>query len=220
MQFVEPIKEVKKIEEMKEVLGHTKEGASNKQVLEAKRNRFLFVFGINIGLRISDIVCLTVYDLMDEAGEVREHLDIIEEKTSKHKRIRINNGLAKEIREYVDELLYKKYEIVYKKIKTDSETREKYCKIYKTAYIFFSNKGGHLTRVQAYRVLDDASKECGIKNFGTHSLRKTFGFWHYKKDNDIVILMQLFNHSSPSVTMRYIGLNQETLDQKMEDFFL
>ena len=220
MQFVEPIKEVKKIEEMKEVLGHTKEGASEKQELEAKRNRFLFVFGINIGLRISDIVRLTIYDLMDEAGDVREHLDIVEEKTGKHKRIRINSGLAKEIREYVDALLYVRYEIVYRSIKTDSETREKYNEIYKTAYIFFSNKGGHLTRVQAFRILNDASKKCGIKNFGTHSLRKTFGFWHYKKDNDIVILMQLFNHSSPSVTLRYIGLNQETLDKTMEDFFL
>ena len=220
MQLVEPIKDVKKIEEMKETLGCVKEGASNKQVLEAKRNRFLFVFGINIGLRISDIVCLSIYDLMDEAGEVREHLDIIEEKTGKHKRIRINNGLAKEIREYVDALLYIKYNIVYNKIKTDSETKEKYNKIYKTAYILFSNKGGHLTRVQAFRVLNNASKKCGIKNFGTHSLRKTFGFWHYKKDKDIAVLMRLFNHSSTIVTMRYIGLDQETLDQRMEDFFL
>lgn len=220
MQFVEPIKEVKKIEEMKEVLGHTKEGASNKQVLEAKRNRFLFVFGINIGLRISDIVRLTIYDLMDEAGEVREHLDIVEEKTGKHKRIRINNGLAKEIQEYVDALLYIKYEIVYKNIKTDSETKKQYNNISKTAYIFFSNKGGHLTRVQAFRILNDASKKCGIKNFGTHSLRKTFGFWHYKKDNDIVILMQLFNHSSPSVTMRYIRTMPGNIRPKNGRFFL
>ena len=48
MEIVEPIRSKEKIEEMKKTLGHTKENATDKQYLEAQRNRFIFIFGINI----------------------------------------------------------------------------------------------------------------------------------------------------------------------------
>ena len=220
MELVEPIRSKEKIEEMKQTLGYTKENATNKQYLEAQRNRFLFVFGINIGLRISDIVRLKLSDLLDENANVKSHLEIKEQKTNKYKKIRINSGLAKEIEEYTRALLYIKYEIVFDRIKTEQEMKEKYNEIRETTYLFFSNKGGHLTRIQAYRILSSVAEKCGISNFGSHSLRKTFGYWHYKQDGDIVVLMELFNHSAPSVTLRYIGLNQDILDNKMDNFFL
>lgn len=39
-------------------------------------------------------------------------------------------------------------------------------------------------------------------------MRKTFGYFHYQQYKDVVILQEIFNHSSPSVTLRYIGINQ------------
>ena len=220
MELVEPIKDIKKIEEMKNTLGYTKDSATEKQRLEAKRNRFLFVFGINIGLRISDIVKLKVSDLLDENIEIKSHLEIKEKKTNKYKKIRINDGLAKEIIAYTKELLKVKYNINYDKVKTNQEERKKYNDIRKQAYIFFSNKGDSLSRVQAYRLLNEASKKCHIYNFGTHTLRKTFGYWNYQRYKDIVVLMKLFNHSSPSITLRYIGIEQDDIDEKMNEFFL
>ncbi|WP_436242946.1 tyrosine-type recombinase/integrase [Paenibacillus sp. LjRoot56] len=47
---------------------------------------------------------------------------------------------------------------------------------------------------------------------GTHTLRKTFGYFAYKAGTDIVLLQQIFNHSSPSVTLRYIGILQDDMD--------
>ena len=56
----------------------------------------------------------------------------------------------------------------------------------------------------------DAAKACGIKqNIGTHTLRKTFGYFHYQSNHDIVFLQRLFGHSSALITMRYIGIADE-----------
>ena len=76
-------------------------------------------------------------------------------------------------------------------------------------------------QVQAYRILNKAAVRVGINGeIGTHTLRKTFGYHMYMKTKDVALLQELFNHSSPSVTLRYIGINQDRLDQAMDDFRL
>jgi len=89
-------------------------------------------------------------------------------------------------------------------------------------YLFQSQKGVNkpITRVQAYRILNEAATELGLAEIGTHTIRKTFGYWHYKKHNDIALLQKHFNHSSPSITLRYIGIDQDTMDQAMVNFFI
>ncbi|MFW5891728.1 MAG: site-specific integrase, partial [bacterium] len=52
------------------------------------------------------------------------------------------------------------------------------------------------------------------------STRKTFGYHHYKQHKDVALLQQLFNHSSPSVTLDYIGVNQDVMDNSMKNFSL
>ncbi|WP_397540271.1 tyrosine-type recombinase/integrase [Rummeliibacillus pycnus] len=55
---------------------------------------------------------------------------------------------------------------------------------------------------------------------GTHTMRKTFGYHHYKQHKDVAVLQQLFNHSAPSITMKYIGVTEDEVDATMEDFSL
>ena len=57
-------------------------------------------------------------------------------------------------------------------------------------------------------------------NVGTHTMRKTFGYHHYKQFNDVALLQKIFNHSSPSITMRYVGIAQEELDYSYLNFEL
>jgi len=80
--------------------------------------------------------------------------------------------------------------------------------------LFPSRKGGTpITRQQAYRILNEAARAVGITDqIGTHTLRKTFGYHAYKQGADITRLQYLLNHSAPSVTLRYIGITQEELD--------
>jgi integrase len=89
-------------------------------------------------------------------------------------------------------------------------------------YLFKSQKGNNkpISRVQAYRILNNASEKIGLKEIGTHTLRKTFGYWHYQQYKDIALLQELFNHSAPSITLRYIGINQDIMDRTIEDFYL
>ena len=56
----------------------------------------------------------------------------------------------------------------------------------------------------------------GIENVGTHSLRKTFGYNYYNKTKNIAVLQNIFNHSEPSITLRYIGINQDTISDAYE----
>ncbi|MFW6238815.1 MAG: tyrosine-type recombinase/integrase, partial [Halanaerobiales bacterium] len=75
-------------------------------------------------------------------------------------------------------------------------------------YLFQSRKGKNqpISRVQAYRVLKKIGKRAGLNiKIGTHTLRKTYGYHHYQKYKDIAQLQAIFNHSSPDITLDYIG---------------
>jgi len=156
------------------------------------KNYLMFVIGINTGLRISDILELKVKDLKDKT-----HIKIIEQKTNKIKRFLINSSLKGEIDKYINTM-------------SDEE------------YLFQSRKGENkpISRVQAYRILNSAAEHVELQEVGTHTLRKTFGYWHYKQNKDVALLQQIFNHSSPSVTLRYIGINEDIKDKSIENFYL
>lgn len=156
------------------------------------RDYLLFVMGINTGLRISDLLNLTFKDVLNDAGAVSDTIKVKEKKTGKTKTFLINETLKKGLLEYMK----------------DVETQP-------TGYLFSSRKGDNqpITRIQAYRIINDACSIAKIKgSIGTHTLRKTFGYWAYKQGIDITLLMKIFNHSAPSITLRYIGITQEDIN--------
>ena len=177
---VEPIRDKTKVKQMYHYLN----GQDPKYSL-------IFKFGLNTGLRISDILPLKVKDIFSENMEFLDYLILNEKKTGKEKKIKINNALQRALESSVKS----------QQLSLDS-------------YLFSSKKGGHLGRVQAYRVLKEAAEIIGVQNFGTHSLRKTWGYWTYKMSKyNIGLIMDTFNHSSPSITLRYIGVNQDQKDE-------
>ena len=114
----------------------------------------LFKCGLNTGLRISDILPLKVKDIFNENGQFKDYLIINEKKTGKEKKIKLNNALRK---------------ILYSYVKKHMLPRD--------SYLFLSRKtGNHIKRIQAYKVLKEAANVCGVENFGTHSMRKTWGY--------------------------------------------
>lgn len=181
MEFVQPIKDRKKVEAVKKVLK-----GSN------LRDYCLFVLGTNSGLRISDLLSLNVGDVMDERGNVKDRISLKEKKTNKRKDFPISDNAKKAIVEY---LVTRNYEL--------------------DEPLFMSRKkGGTLQRAQAWKVINDAAKAVGITgHIGTHTLRKTFAYHAYKQGKDIVQIQKLLNHSSPAVTLAYIGITQEEQDE-------
>lgn len=156
------------------------------------RDYMLFFIGINTGLRVGDILKLKVQDVKD-----RSHISIVEQKTDKNKRFFINENLKKEIDEYINSM------------KGDE-------------YLFKSRKGTNkpISRVQAYRILNKAAVVLNMCEIGTHTMRKTFGFWHYKQFKDVAILQDIFNHASQSVTLKYIGITDDMKDETIKKFSL
>ncbi|MFD1676025.1 site-specific integrase [Alicyclobacillus fodiniaquatilis] len=181
MEFVEPIRDKKKIEAMKLMLR-----GSN------LRNYCLFVLGINSGLRVSDLLRLNIEDVLNERGKVLDRITIREKKTGKAKTFPISSSARKSIEEYL-------------------EKRSPYLR---SDPLFVSRKGNcPIQRVQAWKALNKAAKAVRIKErIGTHTLRKTFAYHAYKQGQDITLIQKLLNHSAPSVTLRYIGITQDQMD--------
>ena len=87
--------------------------------------------------------------------------------------------------------------------------------------LFLSVFNNSMERTQCYRIINDICRKAGIDyNIGTHTLRKTFGYHHYRKFKDIVVLQKIFNHYSPQVTLRYIGIDQDIIDNSYNNFIL
>lgn len=158
---------------------------------QSKRNLLLFVLGTNCGLRISDLLSLNIGDVRNKT-----HIQIVEKKTGKFKKFPINDRLKPMIEEFV-------------KGKRDKEP------------LFKSHWGKRLDRVTAYYLIRDACEKAGLQErIGTHSMRKTFGYHHYQQFKDVVILQKIFNHSSPQITLRYIGIEQDQIDYSYSNFIL
>ena len=89
-------------------------------------------------------------------------------------------------------------------------------------YLIQSRKGDNkpITRIQAYRVLNEIAKQIGLDEVGTHTMRKTFGYHHYQSNKDVAILQSIFGHSSPSICLRYIGITDDMKDNSLKGFDL
>lgn len=156
--------------------------------LQSMRNFVMFMTGIYSGLRISDILKLRARDVRN-----KKYISIREIKTRKEKLFVINKKLKKILDEYIADM--KDYE-----------------------YLFRNNRKCNkpISRQQAYNILSDAGKKFGLDSIGTHTLRKTFGYHFYQQTKDAVTLMKIFNHSDISITLRYIGIIQDNMDELME----
>lgn len=169
------------------------EKIKNELLKNGYRDYLIFTAGINTGLRISDLLNLKVIDIRDKT-----HILIREEKTGKEKRFFINETLQNAFKGFIFNM--------------DDED-----------YLFQSREGKNkpLSRWMAYKIINDVCKIVGIKDrTGTHTLRKTFGYHHYQQFKDVVVLQDIFNHSAPSVTLRYIGINDDYKDRTIKEFAL
>lgn len=178
---VDPIRDQLKIEEMKKVL---KEEFS-------QRDSIMFSCGINLGMRITDLLQVKIKDFD------KQHIIIREDKTEKANKFYINKDLRALVKEF-----------------TAGKDPEGFL------FAAANNNKKPISRQYAHRILKEAGLKIGLDNVGTHSMRKTFGYFYYKRTKDIAQLQEIFNHSAPSVTKRYIGITREEIDASLDDHFI
>lgn len=193
-----PIKDLQKIEKIKEVLAR-----------QSKRDLLLFVMAINSGLRITDLLELKLEDVIDEDEKPKKLCKVKEQKTGKTKKIVLNDNIRKILLDYIGEAFLDKGEIKGELEKIDEN------ELNRKQYLFKSRKGGNkpISRQHAWHVFNKAAREAGInQKISSHTLRKTFGYHAYKAGMDISLLQYIFNHAAPSITLKYIEVEAEDMD--------
>jgi integrase len=166
--------------------------ANIKRLLADKpRDLLLFTLGINNGLRISDLLALKVEDLKDlKPGQV---LKLRERKTGKANVLMMNKTSYRVFRDYLKTMNPQETEFIFKSAKGDNKP---------------------LGVPYASQLIKGWCREVGLKgNYGSHSLRKTFGCIQRRKFGvSWEILGKRFNHSSPATTQRYLGITDREVN--------
>jgi len=146
---------------------------------------------LNTGRRICDIREKRVSDIMQQTMRFREYFVLKEKKTGKGTSIRLNDEVRKVLKDYIfgNDLWYDDF--------------------------LFPGRGDNsaISYQQVWRVFQETAYQLNIEDFGTHSLRKTWGYNAYKKTKNIGLLMKAFRHSSAEETLRYIGIDQDEEDE-------
>lgn len=158
------------------------------------RNLLIFNIGINNGIRTNDILNLKVSDVLG-----KDEAEIRESKTGKRRKLRLD---VANIKDDLKELCKNKQPSDY-------------------VFTSYKNPKQPIQTVTVYRLFKRLSSEhpC-LHGLTAHSMRRTFGYQYYQKTKNVVALMKLFNHSSQAVTLRYIGIEQEELDESLKGFEL
>lgn len=178
------------------------EASNVNQRMIASRNKMMFIVGINLGIRASDLCGLKYTFFMNSDGTFKDSYKLQPKKTKKtgkFVKLYFNQAVKKAITDYIEE---------YPVDNMDE-------------YLFKSRKGnGYISERSLWKIIVDVAADAGIdRNVGSHTLRKTFGrfVFHNAEDKNkaLVILQTIFNHSSPAVTSRYIGLT----DDEVSDVF-
>lgn len=186
---------------------HIEEATNENQRQVACRNKMMFIVGLNIGIRVSDLSTLRYSFFFDKKlnGEYafKKFYTLQpkkQRKTGKFVKLFFNQAVRVAIENYIKEYPFESLD----------------------DYLFASREGDNkpLETTSIWRIIKRTAKEAGIdKNIGSHSLRKSFGYWIFNNANDknkaLVMLQTIFGHSSTVVTAKYIGIT----DDDVEDVF-
>lgn len=152
--------------------------------------------GLNLALRISDLLAIKYSDIDGMQLKVRES------KTGKLAHIRLNdkaNAIIQRIRQEHPEHIY-----LFQSHR-NQQSRQRAPK--------------PLTRRAVAHAFRLVGKEVDVA-LGTHSMRKTRGYHLYQATRDIGRVMRMLRHSSEGVTLRYIGITQQDIDNDFKELEL
>ena len=194
---------MEEIKSIIDVLDTRIENATNKNQRQiASRNKMMFLIGINVGLRASDLTQLHWNFFYNDNMGFKESYTLLPKKTKKtgkFVKIYFNQTVKKAISNYVEE-----YPI--------QDMNE---------YLFKSRKGeGAISEASLWKIIVDVAYEAGIdKNVGSHSLRKTWARSIYDNAKDksgaLVMLQECLRHSDSLTTLRYISI----MDKEKKDMY-
>lgn len=202
------------IRDLNTVLRITQEMSRLKDTPRGRRAFLLWIVGVHMGMRISDIVDLKVGDLRKDYYTYLPH-----KQEGKRGARRITIPVPAEVRKVIrfrcngmqddDWLLSSKKKKAT--VKADPSKAPKYRER--------CVHPGAIGRNTAREDLRWAFNMCGFADMpvSCHTMRKTFGYHYYKKTKDLAKLQEWFYHESPATTLIYIGIQAEEFQKMVND---
>ena len=196
----DPIKSVQDIERVSEQLIRT----------GRYRDNMLFIVGINLGLRVSDLVGLRFADLINPDFTFKTTFPVLEKKTRNTRKVKRNRYLT------INEAVMDAVELY---LQHHPSKLDDY--MFRSESNRGSNKNKPLDPYSVERLLKKVAAEVGLTcHVATHTLRKTFGYHQMAMSNNdsrkLLLLQKIFGHSSVAQTLEYIGIT----DDEIQDAYL
>jgi integrase len=161
-----------------------------KLLLEYKpRDYCLFVLGINTAFRANELLSF-------RAGQVRhllvgESVELKQSKTQAYRRVTLNRTAHEGIRRLLAARHFEDEQL-----------------------LFYSQRGAVLRVPAVNAMVKGWCRDVGLKgNYGSHTLRKTWGFWQYQQRTPIPLLMEAFGHQTQRQTLAYLGIQAPEIAQ-------
>ena len=160
------------------------------------RDETIILFSFYAGLRAKEIAALTVGNVFDESGKVREQFILAAEqsKGGKTRTVYLSQRLRRALAEYAAGL----------------NLRDP------NSALFESQKGGYFSANTMCQLFLDIYKAVGLKDASSHSGRRTYITRLANKGVGVRLLAELAGHSHISTTQRYIDVNAEQLTAAVE----
>jgi len=165
---------------------------ARKEMVEGNRELGLYiVISLYTGMRMNEILKLRLSQFYDEQGSIKEYLDIHQSKTGKSRRIKVADGLKQVLGSF------------------DRDG----------GYVVRNRRNRSVSKQYLNTVLKQTGERYGMDRdeLSSHALRKTFARRVIEKNPGkeewaLILLSDIFGHSSVAITRRYLGLRQEELD--------
>lgn len=188
-QKVLPIKDTQVLHEVEDtLLNNFKFG---------RRNYTIFKLGLVTMLRVSDLLALRRSEIFNDDDSIKSNAFTVDKKTRKHNILYLKPA-------FNDLSIYIKW------LDTNYPDSE---------WLFPSSEHpeNHVSIKQYYKVIRRVGDLLGIDYLGTHTMRKTGAYRVYVQSSyDIALVMELLNHSSQKMTLRYLGLDQISKENKLD----
>lgn len=161
-----------------------------KQLKDSPRNFALFTLGINTAYRANELLQLTIADVQHlKDGDL---LDIWQTKNRKYRRVVLNKTVVDALQDWI-----------------------KVSGLDSTAPLFVSRKGGALTVPTLNNLVKQWCQDAGlVGNYGSHTLRKTWGYWQRKGNKTpLPLLMTAYGHSTEQQTLNYLCIQSDEISE-------
>lgn len=160
------------------------------------RDRTIIQFSILAGLRAKELAALTVSDVYDETGTVRDQftLDRSQTKGSHARTVYVSRRLRRVLEEYHHKIQHRPaHEPLFRTQQRTAFSANTMCQLFLNIY-----------------------HACGLTNASSHSGRRTFITRLAEQGINVRLLAELAGHRHISTTQRYIDVNPAQLARAVE----